>query len=417
VDHHSAALIETLAIGLVAGFFGGIVAYRLRLPTIVGYLLAGVVVGPFTPGIVADTGTASELAELGVILLMFGVGLHFSIPDLLAVKNVAVPGAIGQIFVATVLGIVLGIALGWGFAGGLVLGLAVSVASTIVLLRALEQRGELHTPQGRTAIGWLIVEDLFTVLALVLLPTIAPWLLGEGGSVADVVINVAIAEIKVAIFAGLMLVLGVRVVPRLLGWVEATGSRELFTLSVLAVAIGIAFVAYAVFGISFALGAFLAGVVLNESPVSHRAGEEALPLRDAFAVLFFVSVGMLLDPAFLVREPVAIVLVVLLVVVAKAAAAFAIVALLRRPVRLGLTVSAGLAQVGEFSFILATLGLSLGLIPTDGFQLVVTAALVSITLNPFVFGLVVPLARRISARPGLARWLQGAPATDAPATE
>ena len=409
---HSAALIETIAIGLGAGFIGGIIAYRLGLPTIVGYLLAGVVVGPFTPGIVADTGTASELAELGVILLMFGVGMHFSIGDLLAVKNVAVPGAIGQIFVATLLGIALGIALGWGFAGGLVLGLAVSVASTIVLLRALEQRGELQTPQGRTAIGWLIVEDLFTVLALVTLPAIAPLLLGQAGSIVDVVVAVTVAEIKVAVFAGLMLVLGVRVVPRLLEWVEGTGSRELFTLSVLAVAIGIAFAAYALFGVSFALGAFLAGVVLNESPVSHRAGEEALPLRDAFAVLFFVSVGMLLDPSFLVQEPMAVVLVTLLVVVAKAAAAFVIVALLRRPVRVGLTVAAGLAQVGEFSFILATLGLSLGLIPDEAFQLVVAAALVSITLNPFVFRLVEPVERRIAARPDLERLLQGAPATD-----
>jgi CPA2 family monovalent cation:H+ antiporter-2 len=409
---HSAALIETIAIGLGAGFIGGVIAYRLGLPTIVGYLLAGVVVGPFTPGIVADTGTASELAELGVILLMFGVGMHFSIGDLLAVKNVAVPGAIGQIFVATLLGIALGIALGWGFAGGLVLGLAVSVASTIVLLRALEQRGELQTPQGQTAIGWLIVEDLFTVLALVTLPAIAPMLLGQAGSVVDVVVAVAVAEIKVAVFAGLMLVLGVRVVPRLLEWVEATGSRELFTLSVLAVAIGIAFAAYALFGVSFALGAFLAGVVLNESPVSHRAGEEALPLRDAFAVLFFVSVGMLLDPSFLVQEPMAVVLVTLLVVVAKAAAAFVIVALLRRPVRVGLTVAAGLAQVGEFSFILATLGLTLGLIPDEAFQLVVAAALVSITLNPFVFRLVEPVERRIALRPDLERLLQGAPAAD-----
>ena len=409
---HSIALIETIAIGLGAGFIGGIVAYRIGLPTIVGYLLAGVVVGPFTPGIVADTGTASELAEVGVILLMFGVGLHFSIPDLLAVRNVAIPGAVGQIFVATVLGIALGIALGWGFAGGLVLGLAVSVASTIVLLRALEQRGELHTPQGRTAIGWLIVEDLFTVIALVTLPTIAPMLLGEGGSIVDVVVGVAIAEIKVVVFAALMLVAGVRVVPRLIGWVEATGSRELFTLSVLAVAIGIAFAAYVLFGVSFALGAFLAGVVLNESPVSHRAGEEALPLRDAFAVLFFVSVGMLLDPSFLVEQPLAIILVTLLVVVAKSVAAFAIVALLRKPVRVGLTVAAGLAQVGEFSFILATLGLTLGLIPDDAYQLVVAAALVSITLNPFVFRLVEPAERRIEARPELARFLQGAPAAD-----
>jgi CPA2 family monovalent cation:H+ antiporter-2 len=409
---HSLALIETIAIGLGAGFVGGVIAYRLGLPTIVGYLLAGVAIGPFTPGIVADTGTAAELAEIGVILLMFGVGIHFSINDLLAVRNVAVPGAVGQIFVATLLGVALGIGLGWGFAGGLVLGLAVSVASTIVLLRSLEQRGEVDSPQGRVAIGWLIVEDLFTVLALVLLPTLAPMLLGEGGSFVDVAVGIGIAIVKVAVFAALMLVLGVRVVPRLLEWVEGTGSRELFTLSVLAVAIGIAAAAYALFGVSFALGAFLAGVVLNESPVSHRAAEDALPMRDAFAVVFFVSVGMLLDPSYLIEQPMAVVLVTLLVVVAKSVAAFAIVALLRRPVRVGLTVAAGLAQVGEFSFILATLGLALGLIPDDAFQLVVAAALVSITLNPFVFGLVEPLERRIALRPGLVRLLQGAPAGD-----
>ena len=298
---HSAALLETLAIGLVAAFIGGIVATKLRLPTIVGYLVAGVFVGPFTPGLVADTGTAQELAELGVILLMFGVGIHFSVGDLLAVRSTAIPGAIGQILVATLLGIGLGIALGWGFAGGLVLGLAVSVASTIVLLRALEARDEVDSPQGRIAVGWLIVEDLFTVLVLVLLPSLAPMLLGQGGDTGGVVVDLVVALAKLGAFAALMLVVGVRVVPRLLLWVKDTGSRELFTLSVLAVAIGIAVAAYAVFGVSFALGAFLAGVVLNESEISHQAAEDALPLRDAFAVLFFVSVGMLFDPAFLAR--------------------------------------------------------------------------------------------------------------------
>jgi monovalent cation:H+ antiporter-2, CPA2 family len=408
---HSAALLETLAIGLVAAFIGGIVATKLRLPTIVGYLVAGVFVGPFTPGLVADTGTAQELAELGVILLMFGVGIHFSVGDLLAVRATAIPGAIGQILVATLLGIGLGIALGWGFAGGLVLGLAVSVASTIVLLRALEARDEVESPQGRIAVGWLIVEDLFTVLVLVLLPSLSPMLLGQGGDTGEVLLDLVVALAKLGAFAVLMLVVGVRVVPRLLLWVKDTGSRELFTLSVLAVAIGIAVAAYAVFGVSFALGAFLAGVVLNESEISHQAAEDALPLRDAFAVLFFVSVGMLFDPAFLARQPGAIVLVTLLVVVAKSLAAFAIVVLLRRPLRVSLTVGAALSQVGEFSFILATLGLSLALIPEDAFQLVVAAALVSITLNPFLFRLIDPLEAAIRARPGLLRLLDGGAAS------
>ena len=414
---HSAALLETLAIGLVAAFVGGIVATRLRLPTIVGYLVAGVFVGPFTPGLVADTGTAQELAELGVILLMFGVGIHFSVGDLLAVRSTAIPGAIGQILVATLLGIALGIALGWGFGGGLVLGLAVSVASTIVLLRALEARDEVDSPQGRIAVGWLIVEDLFTVLVLVLLPSLAPMLLGQGGDTGGVLVDLVVALAKLGAFAALMLVVGVRVVPRLLLWVKDTGSRELFTLSVLAVAIGIAVAAYAVFGVSFALGAFLAGVVLNESEISHQAAEDALPLRDAFAVLFFVSVGMLFDPMFLTRQPGAIILVTLLVVVAKSLAAFAIVVLLRRPVRVALTVGAALSQVGEFSFILATLGLSLALIPEDAFQLVVAAALVSITLNPFLFRLVDPLEAAIRARPTLLRALDGESSPAGPGRE
>ena len=404
---HSAALLETIAIGLGAAFIGGLVATRLRLPTIVGYLLAGVAVGPFTPGLVADTEVAQQLAELGVILLMFGVGIHFSIPDLLAVRGVAIPGAMGQILVATLLGAGLGVLLGWGLVGGVVLGLAVSVASTVVLLRALEERGELDTPQGRVAVGWLIVEDLFTVLVLVLLPTLAPMLLGEGGGIGDVVLGLGIALAKLVVFAILMLVVGVRVVPRLLEYVERTGSRELFTLSVLAIAIGIAVAASVVFGVSFALGAFLAGIVLNESEVSHKAASEALPMQDAFAVLFFVSVGMLLDPAALIAQPVAVVLIVLLVIVAKAAAAFLIVALLRRPIRVSLTVAAALSQVGEFSFILATMGLALGLIPDAAFQLVVAASIVSITLNPVLFRLVAPAEAWFRARPGLLHAVQG----------
>jgi CPA2 family monovalent cation:H+ antiporter-2 len=399
---HGTALVETLAIGLTAAFVGGLVARRIGLPPIVGYLVAGVLIGPFTPGLVADTGVAAELAELGVILLMFGVGLHFSIPDLLAVRRIAVPGAMGQIAVATLLGIGLGMALGWGFAGGLVLGLSLSVASTVVLLRALEDRNELDTQQGRIAVGWLIVEDLFTVAVLVLLPSIAPILLGQSdGDYTGPVIELVVALGKAAIFAVLMIIVGRRVVPVILASVARERSRELFTLAVLAIAIGIAFSAAVLFGVSFALGAFLAGVVLSESDLSHQAAADALPLRDAFAVLFFVSVGMLVDPSFLVGEPLAILAVTLLVVVGKSIAAFVIVAAFGYPVRTGLTVSAALAQIGEFSFILATLGLSLALLPPEAFQLIVAGSLVSIMLNPFIFRLTGPLEAWIRGRPRL----------------
>ena len=402
---HPAALIETVAIGLVAAFAGGIVAHRLRLPVIVGYLVAGVAVGPFTPGLVADPDTSKQLAELGVILLMFGVGIHFSPADLLSVRAVAVPGAVGQIAVATVLGVGVGTAIGWGFVGGLILGLSVSVASTVVLLRALEARRELDTAQGRIAIGWLIVEDLFTVVTLVLLPTVAPMLLGRGGDVSTLLVALLVALLKLIAFAGLMLVVGRRITPRLLRWVRSTRSRELFTLAVLAVAIGMAVTAYVVFGVSFALGAFLAGVVLNESELSHEAAQEAMPLRDAFAVLFFVSVGMLFDPGYLLVAPLAVLCVSLLVIVGKGLAAFLIVVLLRRPLRVALTVSAALSQVGEFSFILATLALTLGLVPDEAFQLIVAAALVSITLNPLLFRMIAPIERWVADRPRVARLL------------
>jgi CPA2 family monovalent cation:H+ antiporter-2 len=395
---HEPVLITTIAIGLSAAFVGGLLARRLRLPAIVGYIAAGVAIGPFTPGFIADGAIATELAELGVILLMFGVGIHFSIRDLLAVKSIAVPGAVGQILVATLLGVGSGIALGWGVGGGLVLGLAVSVASTVVLLRALMDRGDLDTAQGRIAVGWLIVEDLFTVVVLVLLPSIAPLLGGSAeaaGSGLGPIGDVALALGKAAIFAALMIVAGARVVPWLLHQVAREGSRELFTLAVLAIALGIAYLSYEVFGVSFALGAFLAGAVVGESDMSHQAAQDALPLRDAFAVLFFVSVGMLLDPAFLLAQPLAILAVLLLVVAAKALAAFAIVALAGYPVRVGLTVAAGLAQIGEFSFILGTVGLSLGLLPPDGFQLIVAGALLSITVNPFLFRSIDPLEQRL----------------------
>ena len=393
-------LITTIALGLVAAFAGGFIAKRLGLSTIVGYLVAGILIGPFTPGFIADPSIAAELAEIGVILLMFGVGIEFSIRDLAAVRHIAIPGALGQIVVATLLGVGLGVALGWGIGGGLVLGLSLSVASTVVLLRAITDRGELDTPQGRIAVGWLIVEDLVTVVILVLLPTIAPFVGGSGDATTDGfgrLGEIALALGKAALFAILMIGAGARLVPRLLTLVANEGSKELFTLAVLAIALGIAFVSSAVFGVSFALGAFLAGAVVGESDMSHQAAADALPLRDAFAVLFFVSVGMLLDPATLLTMPLAIVAVLLLVVVSKAIFKFVTVLLFGYPIRVALTVGVGLAQVGEFSFIVGTVGLSVGLLPAEGFQLIVAGALLSIALNPLLFRGVDPLDVRLRA--------------------
>ena len=391
---HEPVLISTIAIGLTAAFVGGLIARRLGLPSILGYILAGVAIGPFTPGLVADATIATELADIGVILLMFGVGIHFSIDDLTAVRALAVPGAIVRIIVATLLGIAFGAAIGWGLGAGLVLGLAISMASTVVLLRALEERSELDTVQGRTAVGWVIVEDLVTVVVLVVLPTIAPLLGGTeavgsitGNPLGDLVVAIG----KAAVFAALMIVAGKRLIPPLLIMVARENSRELFTLAVLAIALGIAFAASAIFGISLALGAFLAGAVVSESDMSHQAAADALPLRDAFAVLFFVSVGMLLDPSFVIERPLEVIAVVVLIVGAKSLAAVAIVAALGYPARIGLTVAAGLAQIGEFSFILGTVGLSLGLLPPEGIQLIVAGALASIAVNPFLFRLIEPL--------------------------
>ncbi len=394
---HEPLLISTIAVGLTAAFVGGLIARKLRVPPIVGYLLAGVAVGPFTPGLIADTDVAAELAEIGVVLLMFGVGIHFSIRDLLAVRSIAIPGAVGQIFVATMLGVATGIALGWGIGGGLVLGLGLSVASTVVLLRNLTERRELDTNQGRIAVGWLIVEDVFTVVVLVLLPAIAPSLGGTpaaGGS-AGPIADVAIALGKAAVFGVLMVVVGTRLVPWLLVTVAREGSRELFTLAVLAIAVGIAFASSAIFGVSLALGAFLAGAIVGESDLSHQAAADALPLQDAFAVLFFVSVGMLVDPSFIVSHPLEILVVVGLIVVAKSAAAFGIVAMLGYPLRTALTIAAALAQIGEFSFILATLGVSLGLLPPEGFQLIVAGSLISITLSPLICATIAPIDERL----------------------
>jgi monovalent cation:H+ antiporter-2, CPA2 family len=406
---HDTALIATISVGLVAAFIGGFVASRLRLPPIVGYLLAGIAIGPFTPGFVGDAEIAPQLAELGVILLMFGVGMHFSIRDLLAVRRIALPGAIGQIAVATLLGIGITSLWGWSFASGLVLGLALSVASTVVLLRALLNNDMLDAIHGRIAVGWLIVEDLFTILVLILLPILAVPLGGVATGatgVGPVLATLGIAVGKLALFGALMFLVGTRLVPWLLGQVARHGSNEMFTLAVLAMALGIAFGAASIFGVSFALGAFVAGLVVSESDLSHRAATDAVPFRDAFAVLFFVSVGMLLDPAFLLAEPLKILGVVAIIVVGKALAAFLLVLAFGYPLRTGLVVAAGLAQVGEFSFILAELGHSLRLLPDAGQQLILAGAIFSITLNPLLFRLIDPLEDWLRARPRLAARLE-----------
>ena len=401
---HGGELISTIALGLSAAFIAGFAARRLRLPSIVGYLLAGVALGPFTPGLFADQEVATQLAEIGVILLMFGVGIHFSFRDLLAVRGIAVPGAILQMSVVTALGIGLAEILGWGLAAGVVLGLSLSISSTIVLLRALTLRNALGTVHGRAAIGWLIVQDILTVLVLVLLPSFAMIVDGASGEVGlAVLLPLGEALIKVAALGVIVLVVGMRVVPWVLLQVAREGSQEMFTLAVLAMAIGLAFASSVVFGVSLALGAFLAGAIISETDLAHKAANDALPLRDAFAVLFFVSVGMLLDPGYLLDELPAVVGVVLVIVVGKSLASMATVLLLRYPVRTGLTVGAGLAQIGEFSFILVTAGVAQGLLPTDAYQLVVAGAIISITLNPVLFAALDPAEVWLKARPAIHR--------------
>ncbi|WP_404836894.1 YbaL family putative K(+) efflux transporter [Aeromonas media] len=383
---HSLPLITTLVGGFVLAYLFGMLAQRLRISPMVGYLAAGVVCGPFTPGYVADLRLAPELAEIGVILLMFGVGLHFSLKDLLSVKHIAIPGAIVQITLATLLGLGLSQLLGWSITAGLVFGLALSTASTVVLLRALESRGQLDTKEGRIAIGWLIVEDLVMVLALVLLPILAN--LQTGGqtlTLAHVLRDLGFTLAKVAAFIALMTIGGRRLIPWMLARTAATGSRELFTLAVLSCSLGIAFGAVKLFGVSFALGAFFAGVVMNSSHLSHKAANDTLPLQDAFAVLFFVSVGMLFDPTILLREPLAVLATIFVIVIGKSVAAFAIVRLFGHSLRTALTISASLAQVGEFSFILMGLGAMLGLVPDVARDLVLVGACFSIMLNPLVF--------------------------------
>ncbi|WP_241595385.1 YbaL family putative K(+) efflux transporter [Rosenbergiella epipactidis] len=385
--HSTTPLITTLVGGLVLAFLLGMLANRLRISPLVGYLLAGVLAGPFTPGFVADTNLAPELAELGVILLMFGVGLHFSLKDLMSVKSIAIPGAIAQIIVATLLGMGLSSLLGWPLISGLVFGLCLSTASTVVLLRALEERQLLDSQRGRIAIGWLIVEDLVMVLALVLLPAMAGVLEKGEANFSLLAWDLLLTLGKVVAFMLLMMIVGRRLIPWILSRSAATGSRELFTLSVLALALGIAFGAVELFDVSFALGAFFAGMVLNESELSHRAAHDTLPLRDAFAVLFFVSVGMLFDPHILLERPFAIIGALVIILFGKSLAAWLLVKVLGHSTRTAMTIAVSLAQIGEFSFILAGLGITLNLLSKEGQNLVLAAAILSIMLNPILFTL------------------------------
>ncbi len=394
---HHGPLIAILVAGLGLAFVFGALAHKLRISPLVGYLVAGVAVGPFTPGFVADQNLANELAEIGVILLMFGVGLHFSLKDLLSVKAIAVPGAIVQIGTATLLGMGLGLLMGWGWVAGLVFGLALSVASTVVLLRALQERRLVQSEKGKIAVGWLIVEDLAMVLALVMIPAVADAIRGAQPGIPSPLSGqfdlglwgvLGFTLMKVIAFIAFMLVVGRRVIPWILHWVAQTGSRELFRLAVLAVALGVAFIAASLFGVSFALGAFFAGMILSESPLSQRAAEESLPLRDAFAVLFFVSVGMLFDPAILLRAPGPLLATLAIILVGKSLAAWLIMRAFGKSNGVALTISASLAQIGEFSFILAGLGVSLALLPPQGRDLILAGAILSILLNPVLFALV-----------------------------
>ncbi|MBF9197736.1 YbaL family putative K(+) efflux transporter [Microvirga terrestris] len=384
MPHHT-PLISTIVVGLVLAFVFGALAHRFRLSPLIGYLLAGVLVGPFTPGYVADQGLANQLAEIGVILLMFGVGLHFSLKDLLSVRAIAIPGAVVQITSATALGMGLAWLMGWSIDGGIVFGLALSVASTVVLLRALQERRLVETERGHIAVGWLIVEDLAMVLTLVLLPAFAEATSGGSADLESIVISLGLTLGKVIAFVAIMLIIGRRVIPWILHYVAHTGSRELFRLAVLAIALGAAFGAAELFGVSFALGAFFAGMVLSESELSHQAASETLPLRDAFAVLFFVSVGMLFDPMILITDFGPVIATVLIIVVGKSLAAFAIVRLFGHPNSTALTIAASLAQIGEFSFILAGLGLGLQILPEKGHDLILAGAILSILINPFLF--------------------------------
>lgn len=408
---HSISLITTIAASFGLALIFGFIAARFKLPVLVGYMIAGIILGPGTPGFVADIGLSSQLAEIGVILLMFGVGLHFSLDDLWAVRRIALPGAIIQITVATALGVAVSKFWGWSLGAGIVFGLALSVASTVVLLRALENHGVLESVNGRIAVGWLVVEDLVMVLVLVFLPPLAGWLGGDANGLVEksgdgILKMLALTIGKVSIFIVLMLVVGRRVFPWLLWQVARTGSRELFTLSVIAVAVGIAFGSAELFGVSFALGAFFAGMAMRESQLSHRAAEESLPLRDAFSVLFFVSVGMLFDPDILLEQPLQLLIVVSIIIFGKSLAAFLLVLAFRYPLNTAITVSASLAQIGEFSFILAGLGVTLGLLPIEGQSLILAGAIISIALNPLLFHAIEPIQAWIRSRSTIARLLE-----------
>ncbi|MCE3233350.1 MAG: sodium:proton antiporter [Rickettsiaceae bacterium] len=401
-------LISTVVMGISAAFVGGMITSKLRLSPIVGYLLAGIVIGPHTPGFVGDSKLATQLAEIGIVLLMFGVGLHFSLKDLMAVKKIALPGAVVQIATATALGAWVAHYWGWSLESGLLFGLALSVASTVVLLRSLEERNALHSINGHIAVGWLIVEDLAIVLALVLIPALAPGVGGEasGTSEGDFLLPLLMALGKIALFVAFMFVVGKRVLPWILQTVADTKSRELFTLSVFVVAVGVAFGAAHLFGISFALGAFFAGMMIKESDLSHEVTEKAMPFQDAFAVLFFVSVGMLFNPMILVEQPWHVLATALIIMFGKSIAAFVIVLMFRYPAKTAFTISASLAQIGEFSFILGTLGLTYGLLSHEANSLILAGALLSITLNPMLFNLTDRLRIYCSHNPRFKRWME-----------
>ncbi|MEN8425901.1 cation:proton antiporter [Acinetobacter schindleri] len=406
---HDVDLIILLAVGFGLALAFGYITARLRLPPLIGYLIAGILISPNTPGVVGDIQLANQLAELGVMFLMFGVGMHFSLNDLMQVRRIALPGAILQIAVATLLGVGVSMLWGWSFGSALVFGLSLSCASTVVLLKALGDRGLLESINGKIAVGWLLVEDLVMVLALVLLPATAVLLGGqalEGSSDGNIWLTLGITLLKVAGFIAFMLIVGKRLIPMIMQVVARLGSRELFTLTVVAAAVSIAFGAYKVFGVSMALGAFFAGMVVKESDFSHRAEEETLPLREIFSILFFVSVGMLFDPRIMIEQPLHVLAVVAIIMIGKTIAAMALVLFFRYPINTALTVGASLAQIGEFSFILAALGVSLNLLSLEGQNLILAGALISITLNSFIFAAIEPVQKWIRERSNLARLLE-----------
>ncbi|MCL2469701.1 MAG: cation:proton antiporter [Alphaproteobacteria bacterium] len=405
---HSVPLISTIAIGLGLALVLGFLAERIKVPALVGYLFAGIIISPTTPGIVADINLATQLSEIGVMLLMFGVGLHFSLSDLLTVKRIAIPGATAQMGVATILGTAMAMWWGWNFAAAFIFGISLSCASTVVLIKGLETRGMLDSMNGRIAVGWLVVEDIATVLVLVLLPPLADILKGSGASDEQVVtIWMALGKtvLQIMAFMALMLIAASRVLPWILWQISRTGSRELFTLSIVSFAIGLAYGASEIFGVTFALGAFFAGMVLRESRFSLRAAQESLPLRDAFAVLFFVAMGMLFDPSTLIEKPLYVLGTVMIIMIGKTIAAIAITLILRYPLNTALIAGASLAQIGEFSFILAGLGITLGLLDEKGMSLILAGAIISIALNPVLFAMISPVRKWVLARSKLARRL------------